>query len=172
MEDDLKALIREVADFPRPGINFYDITTLLKDPGGLRRVLDALAERFSGERVDKVAGIESRGFIFAPFLAHRLGAGFVPIRKPGKLPSQTVGHTYQLEYGSGRLEVHADGVAAGESVLVVDDLLATGGTAEAAGRLVRLLGGQLVGYAFVVELSFLPGRQRLAGERIETLLAY
>ena len=170
--DDLKALIREVPDFPQPGINFYDITTLLKDPAGLRRVLDALAGRFAGERVDKVAGIESRGFIFAPFLAHRLGAGFVPIRKPGKLPSETVGHTYELEYGSGRLEVHADGVAAGELVLVVDDLLATGGTAEAAGRLVRLLGGRLLGYAFVVELSFLSGRQRLAGERIEALLAY
>ncbi len=170
--DDLKALIREVPDFPRPGINFYDITTLLKDGAGLRRVLDALAARFPGEPVDKVAGIESRGFIFAPFLAHRLGAGFVPIRKPGKLPGETAGHTYELEYGSGRLEMHTDGVAAGERVLVVDDLIATGGTAEAAGRLVRLLGGRLVGYAFVIELTALLGRRRLAGDRVEALLAY
>ncbi len=170
--DELKALIREVPDFPRPGVNFYDITTLLKDPTGLRSVLEALCGRFADERVDKVAGIESRGFIFAPFLAHRLGAGFVPLRKPGKLPFETAGHTYELEYGSGRLEVHADGFVAGERVLVVDDLLATGGTAEAAGRLVRMLGGQLVGYGFVIELTFLPGRQRLAGDRVEALLAY
>lgn len=170
--DDLKALIREVPDFPRPGINFYDLTTLLKDPGALRRVLEALTERFAGESVEKVVGIEARGFIFAPFLAHRLGAGFVPVRKPGRLPWTTAGHTYALEYGSGRLEVHTDAVAAGERVLVVDDLLATGGTADAAGRLVRALGGQVVGYGFVVELTFLTGRRRLGDARVEALLAY
>lgn len=170
--DDLKALIREVPDFPRAGVNFYDLTTLLKDAQGLGRLLEGLAGRFAGESVDKVAGIESRGFIFAPFVAHRLGAGFVPIRKPGKLPAATAAHAYELEYGAGRLEVHTDAIEAGERVLVVDDLLATGGTAEAAGALVRGLGGLLVGFGFVIELSFLPGRERLKNERLEVLLAY
>ncbi len=170
--NDLKALIREVPDFPRPGINFYDITTLLKDAAGLRRAVEALAARFAGDAFDKVAGIESRGFIFAGCLAWRFGVGFVPIRKQGRLPAATTGYAYELEYGTGHLEVHTDAIAAGERVLVIDDLLATGGTAAAAGELVRRLGGTVAGYGFVVELTFLSGRQRLAGERVEALLAY
>jgi adenine phosphoribosyltransferase len=170
--DELKSYIREVPDFPVPGINFYDITTLLKDPRGLRRATDAFAELFDGAAVDTVAGIESRGFLFGPLLACRLQAGFVPIRKPGKLPADTAGHDYALEYGFDRLEIHRDAVEPGARVLIVDDLMATGGTAAAAGELVRGLGGELLAYGFLIELTFLNGRERLAGTRVESVLSY
>jgi adenine phosphoribosyltransferase len=170
--DELKSYIREVPDFPVPGINFYDITTLLKSPAGLRRAADAFADLFAGAQVDAVAGIESRGFLFGPLLACRLAAGFVPIRKPGKLPAETAGHDYVLEYGRDRLEVHRDGVEPGSRVLIVDDLMATGGTAAAAGELVRGLGGAVVAYGFLIELTFLKGRDRLPGARVESVLSY
>src|SRR5213075_191161 len=150
--DHLKELIREVPDFPKPGINFYDITTLLKHPEGLRMTVDALASEFEGERVDSVLGIEARGFIFAPALAYHLGAGFVPIRKPKKLPSATEKISYELEYGLDTLEIHRDAIAKGTRVLIADDLLATGGTALAASNLIERLGGEVAGHAFVVEL--------------------
>ncbi|HYO63175.1 MAG TPA: adenine phosphoribosyltransferase [Pyrinomonadaceae bacterium] len=170
--EDLKTLIREVPDFPKPGINFYDITTLLKHPQGLRRVVDALAAEFKGEKVDAVIGIEARGFIFAPALAYHLGTGFVPVRKPGKLPSECASVSYDLEYGQDALQIHRDAVGAGHRVIIADDLLATGGTARAVCDLVEQLGGQVAGLAFVVELEFLPGRQRLAGYDVRSLLKY
>ena len=168
----LKARIRHVPDFPKPGILFYDITTLLKEPGGFRDAIDALAAPFEGERVDVVAGVESRGFIFGAALADRLGAGFVPVRKKGKLPAATVQVSYELEYGSDTLELHADAVKAGQRVLVVDDLLATGGTARATAALVRKLGGEVLALAFLVELTFLDGRAKLEGERVVSVLQY
>lgn len=161
---DLAAYIRDVPDFPRRGIIFKDLTPLLGDAGAFRYVLDRLAERFAGERVARVAAIESRGFIFGAPLAARFGVGFVPIRKLGKLPGETISETYELEYGTATIEMHRDAFGPGERVLLVDDLLATGGTAAAALRLIRALGGEPVGAAFVVELSFLKGRERLAGE--------
>src|ERR687885_3033415 len=167
--DDLKALIREVPDFPKPGINFYDITTLLKHPQGLRRTVDALAEQFAGERVDTVIGIEARGFIFAPALAYHMGAGFVPVRKPRKLPAECASISYDLEYGQDTLEIHRDAISQGHRVLIADDLLATGGTARAVIDLVESLGGAVAGLAFVVELEFLPGRERLAGYDVRSL---
>ena len=170
--DDLKRLIREVPDFPKPGINFYDITTLLKHPEGLRKTVDALAKSFEGERVDTVVGIEARGFIFAPAMAYQLGAGFVPARKPGKLPSECATVSYDLEYGKDALQVHRDAVGRGHRVVIADDLLATGGTAQAVVRLVEELGGEVVGLAFVVELEFLPGRERLKGYDVRSLLKY
>jgi adenine phosphoribosyltransferase len=170
--DHLKKLIREVPDFPKPGINFYDITTLLKQPEGFRQVIDALSAEFKGERVDTVIGIEARGFIFAPAMAYQLGAGFVPARKPGKLPSECATVSYDLEYGQDALQMHSDAVGSGHRVVIADDLLATGGTASAVVRLVEQLGGQVVGLAFVVELEFLPGRQRLAGYDVRSLLKY
>lgn len=170
--DELKSYIREVPDFPVPGINFYDITTLLKSPSGLRRAADAFGDLFSGTAVDTVAAIESRGFLFGPLLAFRLNAGFVPIRKPGKLPADTAGHDYALEYGTDRLEIHRDAVESGARVLIVDDLMATGGTAAAAGELVRSLGGEVLAYGFLIELTFLRGRERLAGARVESVLSY
>ena len=170
--DDLKKLIREVPDFPEPGINFYDITTLLKDPVGLKTVIDRLGDAFEGKPVNKVVGIEARGFIFGPALAYRLGAGFVPVRKPNKLPAQKAQVTYALEYGHDTLEIHNDAIEAGESVLVVDDLLATGGTARAVAELIQRLGGHLVGFGFVVELEFLHGRDRLAGYDVVSLIKY
>jgi adenine phosphoribosyltransferase len=170
--DDLKALIREVPDFPKPGINFYDITTLLKHPQGLRRTVDALAAQFSGEQVDTVIGIEARGFIFAPALAYHMNAGFVPVRKPRKLPAECASISYDLEYGQDTLEIHRDAVGQGHRVLIADDLLATGGTAKAVVNLVEELGGKVVGLVFVVELEFLPGRERLAGYDVRSLLKY
>jgi adenine phosphoribosyltransferase len=170
--DELKSLIREVPDFPKPGINFYDITTLLKHPQGLRRTVDALAAAFEGEKVDTVIGIEARGFIFAPALAYHLGAGFVPVRKPRKLPAECVSVSYDLEYGQDTLEIHRDAVGQGHRVLIADDLLATGGTAKAVTDLVEGLGGEVAGLVFVVELEFLPGRKKLDGYDVRSLIKY
>ena len=170
--DDLKKLIREIPDHPKPGILFYDLTTLLQDPGGFHSLVDRLCEHYHGKKVDIVAGIEARGFIFAPALAYRLGAGFVPVRKPKKLPWKTVSVTYQLEYGSDQLEIHQDAVKPGQRVLICDDLLATGGTASAAIQLVRKLSGEVVGAAFAVELSFLNGRGKLSDMDVFSLLKY
>jgi adenine phosphoribosyltransferase len=169
---DLKKLIREVPDFPKPGILFYDITTLLKVGSGFRAVIDGLKEHYGGARVDAVVGIEARGFIFAPALAYALGAGFVPIRKPRKLPSAHVSVTYDLEYGTDSLEMHSDAVERGQSVLIVDDLLATGGTAAAAARMVENVGGTVAGIGFVVELTFLNGRKKLPSYDVFSLLQY
>ncbi|MEM6797707.1 MAG: adenine phosphoribosyltransferase [Acidobacteriota bacterium] len=170
--DELKRHIREVADFPKPGINFYDITTLLKHPGGLRATLGALERLFRDETIDKVVGIESRGFLFGPQLAYQLHAGFVPVRKPGKLPAETVGVSYELEYGTDTLEMHRDAVEPGERVLIVDDVIATGGTAEAAARLVESCEGVVAGLGFVVELAFLDGRSRLGERPVHSLIRY
>lgn len=170
--EDLKKLIREIPDYPKPGILFYDLTTLLQDPRGFHSLVDKLCEHYNGKKVDLVAGIEARGFIFAPALAYRLGAGFVPLRKPRKLPSKTVSVTYELEYGSDQLEIHQDAVKPGQRVLLCDDLLATGGTARAAIELVRKLGGELAGAAFAVELSFLNGRAKIPGVDVFSLLKY
>lgn len=170
--DALKALIREVPDFPEPGINFYDITTLLKHPGGLRTTVDEFARLFHGTVVDKVVGIESRGFLFGPQLAYQFHAGFVPVRKPGKLPGDTVGESYALEYGTDQLEMHRDAVEPGERVLIVDDVIATGGTAKAAARLVESCGGTVQGFGFVVELTFLGGRDQLDGYPDHSLVRY
>jgi adenine phosphoribosyltransferase len=169
---DIQGLIREVKDFPKPGINFYDITTLLKDPTGLQRTLGALKVAIGGLRVDKVIGIESRGFFFAPVLAYSLGVGFVPVRKPKKLPADTVSVEYALEYGTDRLEMHRDAVAPGEHVLIVDDVLATGGTASAVAQLVEKVDGQVSALVFVIELDFLDGRSKLGGRPIVSLLHY
>lgn len=168
----MKKLIREVPDFPKEGILFYDITTLLKDTAGLRGVIDGLKHQVAGMGVDVVLGIEARGFIFAPALAYALGAGFVPVRKPKKLPAECARVTYDLEYGSDTLEIHKDAIPAGCRVLIVDDLLATGGTARATTRLVEDLGGTVAGVAFVVELTFLGGRDRLNGYNVLSLLQY
>ena len=170
--ENLKSLIREVADFPKPGINFYDITTLLKDANGFRQTIDQLTEPYTGKQIDTVIGIEARGFIFAPALAYHLGAGFVPVRKPKKLPAEKTAISYSLEYGEDTLEIHTDAIGAGHRVLIADDLLATGGTAKAVVDLVENLGGTVVGLAFVVELEFLPGRAKLAGYDIHSLLKY
>lgn len=170
--DDLKTLIREVPDFPKAGINFYDITTLLKQPEGLRRTVDALAAQFNDEKVDTVIGVEARGFIFAPALAYHMNAGFVPVRKPRKLPAECASISYDLEYGQDTLEIHKDAVGQGHRVLIADDLLATGGTAKAVVDLVEGLGGQVVGLVFVVELEFLPGRERLQGYDVRSLIKY
>jgi adenine phosphoribosyltransferase len=169
---DLKTLIREVPDFPKAGILFYDITTLLKDPAGLAGVIDGLKDHYGHLQVDVVLGIEARGFIFAPALAYALGAGFVPVRKHKKLPAEVVSVSYDLEYGKDVLEMHKDAVGPGTRVLIVDDLLATGGTAAAAASMVRDAGGILVGLGFVVELTFLKGRQKLAGNEVFSLLQY
>jgi adenine phosphoribosyltransferase len=170
--DTLKQLIREVPDFPKPGILFYDITTLLKDKEGLKGTIDALKSRYEGAPVDVVIGVEARGFIFAPALAYALGAGFVPVRKPKKLPAECAQISYDLEYGSDTLEVHRDAIPAGARVLIVDDLLATGGTARAVTQLVEQLGGTVAGLAFVVELTFLSGRDKLNGYDVFSLLQY
>lgn len=166
------SLIREVPDFPKPGILFYDITTLLKNPAALRSLADDLTSRYQAERITKVVGIESRGFIFAGILAARLGAGFVPVRKPGKLPADCYEVKYSLEYGSNSLAIHRDAVQIGERVLIVDDLLATGGTAEATVNLVRQLGGEIVGLDFLVELKGLKGREKLAGYQVHSTILY
>ena len=170
--DELKKLIREVPDYPKPGILFYDITTLLKDKKGLHLLIDRLCERYSGHHIDLVAGIEARGFIFAPALAYSLGAGFVPIRKPKKLPAKTARIDYALEYGTDTLEIHEDAVQKGQRVMLCDDLLATGGTAAAAIQLLRNLGGVVNGAAFAVELTFLKGRSRLANLDVFSLVQY
>ncbi len=170
--DDLKKLIREIPDYPKPGILFYDLTTLLQDPRGFHSLVDQLCNHYEGKKIDIVAGIEARGFIFAPALAYRLGAGFVPVRKPKKLPWKTTSITYQLEYGSDSLEIHKDAVAPGHRVLLCDDLLATGGTAAAAIGLIRQLGGEIAGAAFAVELNFLQGRAKLPGVDVFSLLKY
>ena len=170
--DELKKLIREVPDFPKQGILFYDITTLLKNGPGFRQVIDALKTHYQGANVDTVIGIEARGFIFAPALAYALGAGFVPMRKPKKLPSERVSVSYELEYGSDSLEIHKDAIENGHRVLIVDDLLATGGTATAAAKLVEKVGGKVAGLGFVVELTFLNGRGKLKGYDVFSLLQY
>jgi adenine phosphoribosyltransferase len=170
--DDLKAKIRHVPDFPKAGILFYDITTLLQDPLGLRAAIDGLALPFKDQGIEVVVGIESRGFIFGSVVADRIGAGFSPVRKPGKLPSQTVRCTYDLEYGTDCLEIHDDAVRKGQRVLIVDDLLATGGTARATVHLVKQLGGQVHALAFLIELVALNGRAKLEGETVHSVLKY
>jgi adenine phosphoribosyltransferase len=170
--EELKRLIREVPDFPKPGILFYDITTLLKDPVGLHRAVDALANHYVGRKIDRVVGIEARGFIFAPMVAYRLNAGFVPVRKPKKLPAKTARAEYDLEYGKDALEIHQDAVSEGEEVLIIDDLLATGGTAAAVARLVGSLGGRVAGIGFLIELEFLKGRDKLGQYEIHSVLKY
>ncbi len=168
----LKSLIREVPDFPKPGINFYDITTLLKDASGLRAVIDDLGAAYKGKGIEIVAGIEARGFIFAPAVAYALNAGFVPVRKPKKLPALTERVEYELEYGTDILEIHKDAIEPGQKVLIVDDVLATGGTAKAVAHLIEKLGGNLVGLSFVIELDFLKGRDKLPGHSVNALLHY
>jgi adenine phosphoribosyltransferase len=170
--NNLKSQIREIPDFPKPGILFYDITTLLKDAKGFRNVIDGLKEHYEGIRVDTVIGIEARGFIFAPALAYALNSGFVPVRKPKKLPGDAARITYELEYGSDTLEIHRDAIGEGHRVLIVDDLLATGGTACAVANLVKQMGGEVVGLGFVIELTFLKGRDRLRGEEVFSLIQY
>jgi adenine phosphoribosyltransferase len=169
---DLKQHIRNVPDFPKPGILFYDITTLLRDPAGLKTTIDRLSAPYAGNGIDVVIGIESRGFILGAAVADRLGAGFIPIRKPGKLPAKSIKETYDLEYGKDALEIHADAVDKGQRVLIVDDVLATGGTAAAAAGLVKKLGGQLHGLAFLIELLFLNGKAKLSGEQVYSVLQY
>src|SRR5215469_8259808 len=168
----LKKLIREVPDFPKPGILFYDITTLLRDKLGLATLIDALAEHYIGKDIDLVLGMEAQGFIFGPAVAYRLNAGFVPVRKPGKLPAATTKYDYALEYGTGTLEIHQDAIRKGQRVIIVDDLLATGGTAEATARLAESLGADIAGMGFVVELDFLSPRIKLPNYDIYSLLHY
>jgi adenine phosphoribosyltransferase len=170
--DQLKNLIREVPDFPKPGILFYDITTLLKDKVGFATLIDKFSEYYIGRHVDLLLGMEARGFIFGPALAYRLNAGFVPVRKPGKLPAETVKESYALEYGTASLEVHKDAIQKGQRVLIVDDLLATGGTAVATVKLAESLGAAIAGLGFVVELDFLKGREKLRGYDVMSLLHY
>lgn len=170
--DEFKSLIRHVPDFPKKNILFYDITTLLKQKGALQAVTERLVDPYRDQAIDLVVGIESRGFIFAPTMACMLGAGFVPVRKPGKLPAEAIAETYDLEYGQDKLEVHRDAICQGQRVLLVDDLLATGGTAAATVQLVRRLGGQVMGAAFLVELEFLNGRSRLSDIKVVSLLKY
>ena len=170
--EELKALIREVPDFPKPGINFYDITTLLKDGPGFKTVIDSLQLRFRDHPVDVVLGIEARGFIIAPAVAYAMGEGFIPVRKPKKLPSIIERIEYELEYGTDILEIHRDAIEPGQNVLIIDDVLATGGTAAATTRLVEKLGGKVAGLGFILELDFLKGRQRLNGYDVFSLLHY
>ena len=169
---DLKTYIRHVPDFPKSGILFYDITTLLQDPIGLRAAIDSIAGPFADQKIDLVVGIESRGFIFGAAVADRLGAGFAPVRKPGKLPSACIRESYALEYGTDTLEIHEDAVKPGQRVLIVDDLLATGGTARATTELVKKIGGTVHGLAFLIELVALNGRSRLTGENVHASLQY
>jgi len=169
---DLKQMIRSVPDFPKPGINFFDITTLLKEPAGLKATIDALSAPYADSRIDAVVGIESRGFILGSAVAQQLGAGFVPVRKPGKLPAKAIKEVYELEYGKDAIEIHADAIEKGQRVLIVDDVLATGGTAAATTRLVKQLGGKLHGLAFLIELTFLNGKSKLTGESVFSVLQY
>jgi len=168
----LKELIREVPDFPKPGILFYDITTLLKDKLGLAQLIDTLSEYYLDKKVDLVLGMEARGFIFGPAVAYRLNAGFIPVRKPGKLPAATAKFDYALEYGTNTLEIHTDAIKKGQRVIIVDDLLATGGTAEATTKLAASCGAEIVGLGFVVELDFLNGRDKLKEYDVFSLLHY
>jgi len=172
--DDLKKHIREVPEFPKPGILFYDITTLLQHPLALRKTVDQFVWFFAEKKIHKVVGIESRGFMFGPIVAYDLNAGFVPVRKPGKLPSAKIRETYELEYGSDTLEMHSDAISAGENVLIVDDLVATGGTALATARMIEKLGGVVAGLGFIIELTFLDGRRKLEekGYDVQALIKY
>ena len=170
--EDLRAKIREIPDFPKPGILFYDITTLLKDGPAFREAIDLMLEPYKDEQIDLVVGMESRGFIFSAPMAYQLDAGFVPVRKLGKLPAETLTVEYALEYGSNTLEIHRDAVQAGQKVLVVDDLLATGGTVRGTVELIERLKGDVVGLAFLVELDFLKGRDRLDGRRVTSVVQY
>jgi adenine phosphoribosyltransferase len=170
--DSLKALIREVPDFPKPGINFYDITTLLKDATGFKAVIDSLAKRYKSTPIDVVLGIEARGFIIAPAVAYALGYGFIPVRKQKKLPAERARIEYQLEYGTDVLEIHKDAITPGQNVLVIDDVLATGGTAAAVAKLVETLEGKVVGLGFILELDFLKGSEKLAGYEVHSLVHY
>jgi adenine phosphoribosyltransferase len=170
--DDLKQLIREVPDYPKPGILFYDLTTLLKDKTGFHKMIDRLCAHYDGHKIDVVAGIEARGFIFAPALAYSLGAGFVPVRKPKKLPAKTASVTYSLEYGTDTLELHEDAIKPDQTAIICDDLLATGGTAAATVKLIQQLGGKVEGAAFAVELTFLNGRKKLNGVDVFSLIQY
>jgi adenine phosphoribosyltransferase len=170
--DDLKQYIREVPDWPKPGILFYDITTLLKDPLALRMTVDRFVWMFCKQHIHKVVGMESRGFMFGPIVAYDLNAGFVPVRKPGKLPAETIEQSYALEYGTDRLQAHRDAISPGERVLIVDDLVATGGTALATAKLVEQLGGEVVGMGFIIELTFLRPRAKLEGYQLESLIQY
>jgi adenine phosphoribosyltransferase len=172
MNEELRQAIRSVPDFPKKGIVFRDITTLLKDGRAFRKAVDLLYERFKNEKIDKVVSVESRGFIFGAALAYKFGAGFIPARKPGKLPSDTMREEYDLEYGKDALEMHEDSISLNERVLVVDDLLATGGTISATCRLVKRLGGKIVGVGFIIELSFLNGRGRLGSYNVQSLVDY
>ena len=172
MNTDIKKYIRSVKDFPKPGIVFRDITTLLKEPEGLKASFNALVEFTKGLKIDKVVGIESRGFMLGAMIAEKLNAGFVPIRKPGKLPAETVKEEYYLEYGTDAIEMHKDAVKAGENILLHDDLLATGGTARAAVNLIEKLGGKVVQVSFIIELSFLKGRDKLKGYDVRSLVNY
>jgi adenine phosphoribosyltransferase len=172
MVDLIRSRIRDVPDFPKPGVVFKDITPVLSHSDSFRACIDALVARWKDARIDKVVGIESRGFIFAAPLAYALGAGFTVVRKPGKLPWETIRETYALEYGENVLELHVDAIAPGERVLVVDDVLATGGTADATGRLVARQGAELVGYSFVVELAFLHGARKLGPNKVHALVTY
>ena len=169
---DLAKTIRSVPDFPVPGILFYDITTLLKNPTALKATIDQLTDYYQGKEIDVIAGIESRGFIFGIPLAYQLGIGFIPVRKPGKLPAATTAESYELEYGTNTLEIHMDAIEKGQKVLVVDDLLATGGTAKATCNLIEKLGGQVAGLAFIIELNFLNGREKLKEYDIFSLIRY
>jgi adenine phosphoribosyltransferase len=169
---DLKQMIRSVPDFPKPGINFFDITTLLKEPAGLKATIEALSAPYADARIETVVGIESRGFILGSAVAQKLGAGFVPVRKPGKLPARAIKEVYELEYGKDAIEIHADAIEKGQRVLIVDDVLATGGTAAATTRLVKHLGARLHGLAFLIELTFLNGKSKLTGENVYSVLQY
>ncbi len=170
--EELRAKIREVPDFPKPGILFYDITTLLKDPAAYRDAVDLMIAPYRSEKIDIVVGMESRGFIFSGPIAYNIGAGLAPVRKLGKLPAETLSVEYALEYGSNTLEIHRDAIKPGQRVLIVDDLLATGGTVQGTIELVQRLRGEIVGLAFLVELLFLKGRERLEGYRTESVVQY
>jgi adenine phosphoribosyltransferase len=170
--DDLAALVREIPDFPKPGIRFKDITTLLKEPAAFRRAVDLLGERYRTVGLDVIAAVESRGFIFGAPLAYQMGLAFVPVRKVGKLPAATIDEEYALEYGTATIELHRDAIEPGARVLIVDDLLATGGTIRATCNLIEKSGGVVAGLAFLIELSFLKGRERLTGYDITTLITY
>jgi adenine phosphoribosyltransferase len=169
---DLEKTIRDIPDFPKKGIIFKDITTLLKDPAALKEALDQMYEKVKDLKVDKVVAMESRGFIFGVHLAYRLNAGFVPIRKPGKLPAETIAEEYALEYGTDKIEIHKDALSKGDNVLIVDDLLATGGTAKAAANLVKKLGANVTALLFLIELGFLQGREKLVGEKTISIIKY
>jgi adenine phosphoribosyltransferase len=170
--EELKSTIRDIPDFPKQGIVFKDITTLLKNPRAMKKAIDLLAEPYKNKGIDKIIGVESRGFIFGPAVAYIIGAGFVPVRKPGKLPAETIAVEYELEYGTDKLEIHRDALLPGEKVLLVDDLIATGGTAEAVAKMVEQLGAELVGMAFLIELTFLEPRKKLAGVDVLSLIRY